>query len=130
MRLTRRKDLPGGFFNPGLAEPFVSFQPSRSIEKILRFMIPVQHAGWRYGDLILDLGVGYAWTTEWLGKLGFHPVGVDLNRDYLRVGMRRTGGSSLRFSSPTRKTFPSGGRRSTAPCSSTRSIISPPGKPP
>ena len=98
VRLTRRKDLPGGFFNPGLAEPFVSFQPSRSIEKILRFMIPVQHAGWRYGDLILDLGVGYAWTTEWLGKLGFHPVGVDLNRDYLRVGMRRTGGKLPRAS--------------------------------
>ncbi len=92
VRLTRRADLPDGFFNPGLAEPFVSVRPSRSIEKILRFMIPVRHADWRYGDLVLDLGVGYAWTTEWLRKLGFNPVGVDLNRDYLRVGIRRTEG--------------------------------------
>lgn len=93
VRLTRRKDLPDGFFNPGLAEPFVSFQPSRSIEKILRFMIPVKHADMRFGDAILDLGVGYAWTTEWLAKLGYNAIGVDLNRDYLRVGMRRTGGN-------------------------------------
>jgi len=93
VRLTRRKDLPDGFFNPGLAEPFVSFQPSRSIEKILRFMIPVKHADMRFGDAILDLGVGYAWTTEWLAKLGYNAVGVDLNRDYLRIGMRRTGGN-------------------------------------
>jgi uncharacterized protein YbaR (Trm112 family)/SAM-dependent methyltransferase len=91
-RLTRRSDLPGGFFNPGLVVPFEPNHPVRSTEKILRFMIPVHHAGFRSGEYILDLGVGYAWTTEWLKKLGTSPVGVDLNRDYLRVGMRRTGG--------------------------------------
>jgi uncharacterized protein YbaR (Trm112 family)/SAM-dependent methyltransferase len=92
VRLTRRKDLSAGFFTPGLSEPFVRLQPSHSIEKILRFMIPVKQADLRFGDTVLDLGVGYAWTTEWLMKLGYNAVGVDLNRDYLRVGMRRAKG--------------------------------------
>jgi SAM-dependent methyltransferase/uncharacterized protein YbaR (Trm112 family) len=89
VRLTRRKDLSAGFFTPGLSEPFVRFHPPVSIEKILRFLIPAKHADLRFGDYLLDLGVGYAWTTEWLMKLGYNAVGVDLNRDYLRVGMRR-----------------------------------------
>jgi ubiquinone/menaquinone biosynthesis C-methylase UbiE/uncharacterized protein YbaR (Trm112 family) len=93
VKLTRREDLPDGFFNPGLAEPFVSLRPSHSIEKILRFMVPLSHADWRFSDPVLDLGVGYAWTTEWLMKLGFNAIGVDLNRDYLKVGIRRTGGN-------------------------------------
>lgn len=92
VRLTRRKDLSAGFFTPGLSEPFVRLLPSRSIEKILRFMIPVKQADLRFGETILDLGVGYAWTTEWLMKLGYNAVGVDLNRDYFRVGIRRTKG--------------------------------------
>jgi SAM-dependent methyltransferase/uncharacterized protein YbaR (Trm112 family) len=92
MGLTRRPDLPFGFFGPGLVVPFEPLHPIRSIEKILRFMISVYHGNLRLGDYVLDLGVGYAWTTEWLKKLGYNVIGVDLNRDYPRVGLERTGG--------------------------------------
>jgi len=89
--LTRRPDLPPGFFTPGHFVPFEPQHPIRSIEKILRFMVSVHDLKLRFGDFILDLGVGYAWTTEWLKKLGYNPIGVDLNREYLQVGLERTG---------------------------------------
>jgi len=92
MKLTQRPDLPCGFFGPGLVVPFEPLHPIRSIEKILRFMISVYHGNLRLGDYVLDLGVGYAWTTEWLKKLGYNVIGVDINRDYPRVGLERTGG--------------------------------------
>jgi|GEM_PF-5492178 len=92
MGLTKRPDLPFGFFGPGLVVPFEPLHPIRSIEKILRFMISVYHGNLRLGDYVLDLGVGYAWTTEWLKKLGYNVIGVDINRDYPKVGLERTGG--------------------------------------
>lgn len=90
MKLTHRTDLPFGFFGPGYVVPFEPLHPVRSIEKILRFMISVHHVNLRLGDFVLDLGVGYAWTTEWLKRLGYNVIGVDLNREYLHVGLERT----------------------------------------
>lgn len=90
MKLTHRTDLPFGFFGPGLVAPFEPLHPVRSIEKILRFMISVHYLNLRLGDFILDLGVGYAWTSEWLKRLGYNVIGVDLNREYLHVGLERT----------------------------------------
>ena len=87
--LTRRNDLPEGFFNPGYVLPFEKLHPVRSVERILRFMVTLYHLDLRRDDLVLDLGAGFAWTTEWLQRLGFRPVGLDLNRDYLEIGQQR-----------------------------------------
>ena len=87
--LTRRSDLPDGFLNPGYILPFEKLHPVRSVERILRFMVTVYHLDLRRDDLVLDLGAGFAWTTEWLQRLGFRPIGLDLNRDYLEIGQQR-----------------------------------------
>jgi SAM-dependent methyltransferase len=43
------------------------------------------------GDLVVDSGCGYAWTTEWLQRAGFEPIGVDICRTYLDVAIERIG---------------------------------------
>ena len=43
------------------------------------------------GDRVIDSGCGYAWTTEWLFRSGFDPIGVDICRTYLEVGLARMG---------------------------------------
>jgi len=91
MDLTGRDDLPEGFFEPGRSLPFEPLHPVRSVDRMARFLTAVRHLDLRRGDPVLDLGVGYAWTTEWLSKLGFRVVGLDLNRAYLEAGMKRAG---------------------------------------
>lgn len=43
------------------------------------------------GDGVLDVGAGYAWTTEWLMKTGMTAIGIDICRTYLEIGVRRMG---------------------------------------
>jgi SAM-dependent methyltransferase len=43
------------------------------------------------GGRVIDSGCGYAWTTEWLFRSGFDPIGVDICRTYLEVGLARMG---------------------------------------
>ena len=45
------------------------------------------------GERVIDSGCGYAWTTEWLLRSGFDPIGVDICRTYLEVGLTRMGAS-------------------------------------
>ncbi len=90
MELTKRKDLPEGFLNPGYVMPFESLQPRRTIERILRFITSMFYLDLKHNDLILDLGVGYAWTSEWLMKLGYRVIAIDINRDYMEIGLKRT----------------------------------------
>ena len=40
-------------------------------------------------DLILDLGAGSCWVTEWLRRCGFNTVAVDISWDMLRLGGAR-----------------------------------------
>jgi uncharacterized protein YbaR (Trm112 family)/SAM-dependent methyltransferase len=91
LALPWRDDLPPGFFEPAGSLPFEASHPVRSIDRILRFMTAVRHTDLRRGDAVLDLGVGFAWTSEWLHKLGYVVVGVDLNRAYLEAGRKRAG---------------------------------------
>ena len=95
MALTQREDITEGFFGPGHVAPFEPQHPVRAVEKIIRFTTALHHLNLRSGDPALDLGVGYAWTTEWMNRMGFRTIGVDINRDYLRVGLTRTGGRFL-----------------------------------
>jgi SAM-dependent methyltransferase len=43
------------------------------------------------GEVLLDSGCGYSWTTEWLFRAGIEAIGVDICRTYLEVGMQRMG---------------------------------------
>jgi SAM-dependent methyltransferase/uncharacterized protein YbaR (Trm112 family) len=89
MALPHREDLPSGFFGPAGTLPFEPLHPVRSADRMLRFLTAVRQLDLRRGDAVLDLGVGYAWTSEWLKKLGYSVIGVDLSRAYLEAGLRR-----------------------------------------
>src|SRR5438874_12386346 len=43
--------------------------------------------------LILDLGAGACWCSEWLQRLNLRTVSVDISVDMLKVGRRRLLGS-------------------------------------
>jgi len=51
---------------------------------LLRCLQPAQ------SDLILDLGSGGGWCSDWLGRLNYRTVAVDISLDMLRVGRSRT----------------------------------------
>jgi ubiquinone/menaquinone biosynthesis C-methylase UbiE len=40
-------------------------------------------------DLILDLGAGSCWCSEWLERLNFRTVSLDISRDMLQIGKAR-----------------------------------------
>jgi len=43
----------------------------------------------RPGEVILDICAGYAWTTEWLKKMGTEAIAMDICRIYLDIGIER-----------------------------------------
>ncbi len=90
MGVTKR-NLPEGFFGPALVAPFQPLRPEYSIDLLLRFATTVQRLECGVNALILDLGVGYAWTAEWLVRLGYRAIGIDICRDYLIAGLPRMG---------------------------------------
>jgi SAM-dependent methyltransferase len=46
-------------------------------------------------DLILDLGTGSGWTSEWLARLNLRVVSTDISLDMLRVGQARCKGRNV-----------------------------------
>ena len=75
-----------------------------------------------HGDRVIDSGCGYAWTTEWLLRAGFDPIGVDICRTYLEVGLTRMERLAPTSSSRTSRTCPSR-QGSPGQCSCTRASI-------
>lgn len=45
----------------------------------------------RPGELVLDLGAGSCWVSEWLGRFNIETISVDIAPDMLRVGRARMG---------------------------------------
>ncbi|MBM3310865.1 MAG: methyltransferase domain-containing protein, partial [Candidatus Aminicenantes bacterium] len=86
-----RRPLPEGFFGPAALAPFNPCRPQFSVDLIARFASAVPLLRSATNGLVLDLGCGYGWTTEWLVRLGFRAVGLDLNRDYVLAGRGRMG---------------------------------------
>lgn len=43
------------------------------------------------GDLVLDLGAGSCWVSDWLNRLLVDTVSLDIAHDMLRIGQRRLG---------------------------------------
>jgi SAM-dependent methyltransferase len=80
------------FTNPGLTSPFnENFYHPTHLIKAFGCAIPFLEV--KPGSRILDLGCGYAWTTEWLSKIGLDVIGIDINRSYIDVGLIRMSGN-------------------------------------
>jgi len=80
------------FFGPGYSSPFNPSNTEFSIQLIRRFGNVLPLLELKQGDVVLDVGPGYAWTTEWLMKMGIRSIGVDICRTYLGIGLRRMNG--------------------------------------
>lgn len=52
---------------------------------LLRILAPTA------SDLVLDLGAGSCWVSDWLRRCGMRTVAVDISMDMLRLGARRLG---------------------------------------
>lgn len=88
MGITRRK-LPESFWGPALVAPFYPQQPDFSLDLLARFTTTLQRLEPGIDALLLDICSGFAWTSEWLVRLGYRTVAVDLCRDYMLAGLPR-----------------------------------------
>jgi SAM-dependent methyltransferase/uncharacterized protein YbaR (Trm112 family) len=77
------------FFGPGLTLPFNPGDTAYTIRILGRMGNVLPLLELNRGDLVLDSGPAYAWTTEWLVKMGLNAIGVDICRTYLDIGMKR-----------------------------------------
>jgi SAM-dependent methyltransferase/uncharacterized protein YbaR (Trm112 family) len=79
------------FFGPGYSSPFNPWNSDFTVYLISLFgaVLPMLRA--KRGDVIIDSGCGYAWSTEWLFRSGFDAIGVDICRTYLEIGVARIG---------------------------------------
>lgn len=92
MSIQSRVDDPD-FFGPGFNAPFNPGDPQYTAHLIKRFGSLLHLLDLNPGDPVLDIGCGYAWTTEWLMKMGFEPVGIDITRTYIDIGIKRMNGN-------------------------------------
>jgi uncharacterized protein YbaR (Trm112 family)/SAM-dependent methyltransferase len=77
------------FFGPGLTSPFNPGNTSFTMRLLNRLGNVLPLLQLNRGDVVLDVGPGYAWTTEWFVKMGIEPIGVDICRTYMDIGMQR-----------------------------------------
>ena len=90
--ITSKVDGPM-FFAPGYTSPFAPWDSAFSVYLLKLFGAVAPLLALNQGDRVIDSGCGYAWTTEWLLRSGFDPIGVDICRTYLEVGLTRMGAS-------------------------------------
>ena len=83
--------LPAGFFDWADVAPFKASAPAFSLDLIARYVTTVSRLECGVNSIVFDLGCGTGWTTEWLVRLGYQAIGVDLCRDYVLAGMARRG---------------------------------------
>jgi uncharacterized protein YbaR (Trm112 family)/SAM-dependent methyltransferase len=79
------------FFMPGQSSPFAPWDPAFTLYLIKLFGVTAPLLNLHPGDIVMDSGCGYAWTSEWLLRSGFEPIGVDICRTYLEIAVERTG---------------------------------------
>jgi SAM-dependent methyltransferase/uncharacterized protein YbaR (Trm112 family) len=80
------------FFLPGETSPFNPWDAPHSVHliRLFSFCLGLLLRNWP-NQVVLDAGCGYSWTTEWLLKSGFEPIGVDITRAYLDIAVTRLG---------------------------------------
>jgi SAM-dependent methyltransferase len=77
------------FVRPGAA-----FDPE-SLRLIADFAAALQCLAPEPSDVVLDLGAGSCWVSQWLESLGLRTVSVDISEDMLRIGRERLRGGRL-----------------------------------
>lgn len=90
MAVTARP-LPKDFFRWADVAPFNASSPLFSLDLLARYVTTVSRLGCGVNGVVFDLGAGTGWTTEWLVRLGYQAIGVDICRDYILAGMSRRG---------------------------------------
>jgi SAM-dependent methyltransferase/uncharacterized protein YbaR (Trm112 family) len=90
MAITQRP-LPRDFFRWADVAPFNPSSPIFSLDLLARYVTTVSRLGCGVNGVVFDLGAGTGWTTEWLVRLGYQAIGVDICRDYILAGMPRRG---------------------------------------
>lgn len=80
-----------GFWGPGYASPFNLWTPEHTWHLIRNFVLSEPLLELSRGDVVLDVGSGYSWTTEWFLRSGYEPIGMDICREYLEIAIRRVG---------------------------------------
>ncbi len=60
-----------------------------SADLIHDFAVMLRMLAPRPGDLILDLGSGGCWVSDWLSRMSLCPVSMDISLDMLQVGRAR-----------------------------------------
>ena len=88
MSIETKVDDPS-FFGPGYLSPFNPGNPEFTSCLIRRFGNALPLLELKAGSVIADIGAGYAWTSEWLMKMGFTVIGIDICRTYLDIGLKR-----------------------------------------
>jgi ubiquinone/menaquinone biosynthesis C-methylase UbiE len=90
-RSVSRAKWTNPFFVPGQTSPFAPWDPHFSLYLIKLFGVSAPLLNLQRGEMVIDSGCGYAWTTEWLFRSGFNPIGVDICRTYLEIAVDRMG---------------------------------------
>lgn len=80
------------FLAPGYIAPFYIGSYHHSKDLIRGFANAITFMEIGEGRVLLDVGCGYAWTTEWMAKIGVTSIGIDINRTYMDVGRARMKG--------------------------------------
>lgn len=88
MSIETKIDNPA-FFGPGMSLPFNPWDTEDTMCIIRRLGNVLPFLEVTRGEPVLDGGPAYAWTTEWLAKMGLNAIGVDICRTYMDIGMRR-----------------------------------------
>lgn len=79
------------FFGPGYVSPFNLWTPEHTWHLIRNFAVAEPLLEVPRGGVVLDAGSGYSWTTEWMLRSGYEPIGMDICRAYLEIAIARIG---------------------------------------
>ena len=61
----------------------------RNYQYIHDFSLVMAHLGCAANSRVLELGSGSCWAGEWMARLGFRVVSLDISHDMLKVGRER-----------------------------------------
>ncbi len=86
-----QRSVRDGFFGPAKVAPFNPFRPEFTLDQLLRFGTTVSRLDCGIRGTVLDLGIAYGWTTEWLVRMGYEAIGIDITREYVLAGLPRMG---------------------------------------